>query len=177
MGLQHPLPPCGIYIYISLSLSLSLSTGGHPCGGTGQYNSTKPKSPVLQHSVRHNRVLSSGDFLVADCSSSPLCAMSNARCGRQSGWVLLVAGNDEGRSHIRMLCEELLLGEPYIIAGAPLARSGKIGFCTFPPLCAGVLWPMPAWVWRDVKSHFFSPFSSCESRSEKLTRYWKLGRP
>ena len=27
-----------------------------------------------------------------------------------------------------MLCEELLLGEPYIIAGAPLARSGKIGY-------------------------------------------------
>ena len=30
-------------------------------------------------------------------------------------------------------------------------------FCTCPPLCAGELWPMPAWVWRDVR--FFSPFS------------------
>ena len=27
-------------------------------------------------------------------------------------------------------------------------------FCTCPPLCAGVLWPMPAWVWRDVRSGF-----------------------
>ena len=24
--------------------------------------------------------------------------------------------------------------------------------CTCPPLCAGVLWPMPAWVWRYVRS-------------------------
>ena len=28
-------------------------------------------------------------------------------------------------------------------------------FCTCPPLCAGALWPMPAWVWRDVRSVFF----------------------
>ena len=27
--------------------------------------------------------------------------------------------------------------------------------CICPPLCAGVLWPMPAWVWRDVRSVFF----------------------
>ena len=25
-------------------------------------------------------------------------------------------------------------------------------FCTRPPLCAGVLWPMPAWVCRDDRS-------------------------
>ena len=68
-----------------------------------------------QHRVRHNEIVSTGDFLVADCSSSPPCAMSNARCGRQSDWVLLVAGSDEGRSHVRMLRVELLLGEPYII--------------------------------------------------------------
>ena len=24
-------------------------------------------------------------------------------------------------------------------------------------LCAGALWLMPAWVWRDVRSIFFSP--------------------
>ena len=24
-------------------------------------------------------------------------------------------------------------------------------FCTCPLLCAGALWPMPAWVWRDVR--------------------------
>ena len=24
-------------------------------------------------------------------------------------------------------------------------------FCTCPPLCAGAPWPMPAWVWRDVR--------------------------
>ena len=29
-------------------------------------------------------------------------------------------------------------------------------FCTCPPLCAGALWPMPAWVWRDVRSVSFS---------------------
>ena len=23
-------------------------------------------------------------------------------------------------------------------------------FCTCPPLCAGALWTMPAWVWRDI---------------------------
>ena len=28
-------------------------------------------------------------------------------------------------------------------------------FCTRPPLCAGALLPMPAWVWRDVRSVFF----------------------
>ena len=28
-------------------------------------------------------------------------------------------------------------------------------FCTCPPLCAGALWPMPAWVWRDVRYMFF----------------------
>ena len=28
-------------------------------------------------------------------------------------------------------------------------------FCICPPLCAGVLWPMPAWVWRDVRSVCF----------------------
>ena len=26
--------------------------------------------------------------------------------------------------------------------------------CICPPLCAGALWPMPAWVWRDVRSVF-----------------------
>ena len=29
-------------------------------------------------------------------------------------------------------------------------------FCTCPPLCAVALWPMPAWVWRDVRFVFFS---------------------
>ena len=32
------------------------------------------------------------------------------------------------------------------------------GGCTVPifhPLCAGALWPMPAWVWRNVRSVFF----------------------
>ena len=29
-------------------------------------------------------------------------------------------------------------------------------FCTCPPLCAGALWPMPAWVWRDAR--FFYNF-------------------
>ena len=28
-------------------------------------------------------------------------------------------------------------------------------FCICPPLCAGALWPMPAWVWRDVRSVYF----------------------
>ena len=27
-------------------------------------------------------------------------------------------------------------------------------FCTCPPLCAGALWPMPAWVWHDVRFCF-----------------------
>ena len=30
--------------------------------------------------------------------------------------------------------------------------------CICPPLCAGALWPMPAWVWRDVRSVFFCFF-------------------
>ena len=34
-------------------------------------------------------------------------------------------------------------------------------FCTCPPLCAGVLWPMPAWVWRGVRSVFFGGFFWC----------------
>ena len=56
-----------------------------------------------------------GVRVVLRTSACPPCAMSNARCGRQSDWVLLVAGSDEGRSHIKMLREELLLGEPYIV--------------------------------------------------------------
>ena len=28
-------------------------------------------------------------------------------------------------------------------------------FFTYPPLCAGALWPMPAWVWRDLRSVLF----------------------
>ena len=32
-------------------------------------------------------------------------------------------------------------------------------FCTCLSLCAGVLWPMPAWVWRDVLSVFFCVFA------------------
>ena len=35
-------------------------------------------------------------------------------------------------------------------------------FCTFPPLCAGALWPMHAWVWRDVRIFFcFFLFLEC----------------
>ena len=28
-------------------------------------------------------------------------------------------------------------------------------FCTCPPLRTGALWPMPAWVWRDVRFFYF----------------------
>ena len=28
-------------------------------------------------------------------------------------------------------------------------------FFTCPSLCAGVLWPIPDWVWRDIRSSFF----------------------
>ena len=42
-----------------------------------------------------------------------------------------------------------------------LRRMRLILFCTCPPLCAGVLRPMPACVWRDVRSvlcvFFFMP--------------------
>ena len=42
-------------------------------------------------------------------------------------------------------------------------------FCTCPPLCAGALWPMPAWVWRDIRSLFLlgtiSPLSCQETHS------------
>ena len=31
-------------------------------------------------------------------------------------------------------------------------------FCTCPPLCTGALWPMPAWVWRDVQFYFYFIF-------------------
>ena len=27
-------------------------------------------------------------------------------------------------------------------------------FCTCPPLCGGALWPMPAWVWCDIRKWF-----------------------
>ena len=33
-------------------------------------------------------------------------------------------------------------------------------FCTWPPLCAGALWPMPAWVWREVRFLFYYFFFS-----------------
>ena len=39
-----------------------------------------------------------------------------------------------------------------------------IPFCTCPPLCAGALWPMPAWVWRDVRVFFF--FFGCLAATE-----------
>ena len=37
-------------------------------------------------------------------------------------------------------------------------------FCTCPPLCAGALWPMPAWVWRDVRFCFYIHTRFCTSR-------------
>ena len=37
-------------------------------------------------------------------------------------------------------------------------RLRLILFCTCPTLCAGALWPMPAWVWRDVRFFFLSFF-------------------
>ena len=33
-------------------------------------------------------------------------------------------------------------------------------FCTCPPLCPGALWPMPAWVWRDVRFFFYFFFAA-----------------
>ena len=44
---------------------------------------------------------------------------------------------------------------------------------TCPPLCAEALWPMPAWVWRDVRSVFILFYSSTGSA---LMHPW-LGRP
>ena len=45
-----------------------------------------------------------------------------------------------------------------------------------PPLCAGALWPMPAWVWRDVRSvfFFFSPGNfdqTCAVKETCLSRH------
>ena len=38
----------------------------------------------------------------------------------------------------------------------PLRASLRlILFCTCPPLCVVALWPMPAWVWHDVRPVFF----------------------
>ena len=31
-------------------------------------------------------------------------------------------------------------------------------FCTCPPLCAGALWSMPAWAWRDDRSVYYVIF-------------------
>ena len=36
-----------------------------------------------------------------------------------------------------------------------IAGRSLILFYTCPPLCAGALWPMPAWAWRDVRSIFY----------------------
>ena len=47
----------------------------------------------------------------------------------------------------------------HLQTGCDLPRSAclrLILFCTCPPLCAGAPWPMPVWVWRDVRSIFFS---------------------
>ena len=54
----------------------------------------------------------------------------------------------------------LLLGRPSIRGCSPyglvlcLPRRCSLRlllFCTCPPLCAGALWPIPTWVWRDVR--------------------------
>ena len=49
-------------------------------------------------------------------------------------------------------CEKLFkFALEIVTAGLPLPQSSpRVLFCTCPPLCAGALWPMPAWAWRDV---------------------------
>ena len=39
-------------------------------------------------------------------------------------------------------------------------------FCTCPPQCLGALWPMPAWVWRDVRSGFCYFFYTTHQRNK-----------
>ena len=58
-------------------------------------------------------------------------------------------------------CEKLFkFALEVVTAGLPLPQSSpRVLLCTCPPLCAGALWPMPAWVWRDV--HFFIIFLPC----------------
>ena len=42
-------------------------------------------------------------------------------------------------------------------------------FSTCPPLCAGALWRIPAWVWRDIRSGgFFFQGLACGSESASV---------
>ena len=51
-------------------------------------------------------------------------------------------------------------------------------FCTCPPLCAGALWPMPAWVWRDVRSVFdfflLFPIESVQFHDASVPMWYRI---
>ena len=58
--------------------------------------------------------------------------------------------------------------------GMVLSRSAclrLILFGTCPPLCAGALWPMPAWVWRDVRSVLFPHAPGLHRRHSRHSRF------
>ena len=55
-----------------------------------------------------------------------------------------------------VLCPCVVAPPPDFVRFCPGALAcALILFCTCPPMCAGALSLMPAWVWRDVRSVFF----------------------
>ena len=48
-------------------------------------------------------------------------------------------------------------------------------FCTCPPLCAGALWQMAAWVWRDFRFFFF--FFLVASRRSRMAIHMSVPKP
>ena len=80
-------------------------------------------------------------------------------------------------------------GKPPPLPGRPSTRGCSAGgsvlcllrrcslrlflFCTCPSLCAGTLWPMPAWIWRDTrffKLYFFKCRNSTLEANETQAR-------
>ena len=108
---------------------------------------------------RGSRVLASGVdrvFTIFSCTS----ASYRRECSRSALW-------DAEREHWMRLCWHAFpcLPGPQSVRGCSASALCSILprrtclrlilFCICPPLCAEVLWPMPAWVWRDVRSVFF----------------------
>ena len=87
-------------------------------------------------------------FQSLDLAAAFLLGVSSAVCTRQPPTASMLA---------RSVCMPGPLSMRGFSAYAPgpilpwSACLRLILFCICPPLCAGALWPIPAWIWRDVR--------------------------
>ena len=68
-----------------------------------------------------------------------------------------IAEEHKDRKHLqstRQRCSLRMSIKRIVASLAAFTSIAPVLHVSAPPLCAGALWPMPAWVWRDVRSVF-----------------------